>query len=73
MKFEYLKFKNLIFLRKEIAFEVKQKTFFFVSQVLSFRLKNKLAKMYRSQFLTLSCMGLFDIKLSITISENGKA
>ena len=37
MTFEYLKIQNLIILRTKRVFEVKQKTFFLVSQVLSFR------------------------------------
>ena len=42
MKFEYL--KPLIFTRKKKAFPKKQKTFFLVSQVLSFRLKKQTCK-----------------------------
>ena len=34
MKFKNLKFWNLIFSRTKTAFEVKQKTFFLVSQLL---------------------------------------
>ena len=34
-------FQNLNFLRTKRAFEVKKKTFFLVSEVLSCRLKNK--------------------------------
>ena len=37
MTFEYLKIQNLIISRTKRVFEVKQKTFFLVSQVLSFR------------------------------------
>ena len=44
MKFENLKFWNLIFSRTQRAFEVKWKTFFLVSQVLSFRLKKQTSK-----------------------------
>ena len=41
MKFENVEFWNLIFSRTKRAFEVKQKTFFLVWQVLSFRLKKQ--------------------------------
>ena len=44
MKFEYLKFLNLIFSRMERAFEVKQKTFFQASQSLPFRLEKQARK-----------------------------
>ena len=44
MKSENLKFSNLIFSRTKRAFEVKQKTLFLVSQVLSFRIKKQSSK-----------------------------
>ena len=37
MTFEYLKSENMINSRMKTAFEAKQKTFFLVSNVLSFR------------------------------------
>ena len=39
MKFENLKYQNLIFWWTKSAFEVKQKVFFLVWQLISFRLK----------------------------------
>ena len=44
MEFEYLKLYNLIFSRTKRAFEVEQKTFFQVPQVLSFRIKKQTSK-----------------------------
>ena len=44
LKFDYLKFQNLIFSRTERALEVNKKTFFLVSQVLSSRLKKQTSK-----------------------------
>ena len=44
MIFEYLKSYDLTNSRMKRAFEVKEKTFFFVSQVLSFRLEKQTSK-----------------------------
>ena len=44
MKFEYLELYNLLFSGTKRAFQMKQKTFFLVSQVLSFRLKKQTNK-----------------------------
>ena len=44
MKFEYFEFLTLIFWITKIAFKVKQKIFFLVLQVLSFRLKKQTSK-----------------------------
>ena len=44
MTFEYLKNQNLIISRTKRAFEVKQKTFFLVSKMLSFRYTKQSSK-----------------------------
>ena len=44
MKFEYLELYNLLFSGTKRAFQMKQKTVFLVSQVLSFRLKKQTNK-----------------------------
>ena len=44
MTFEYLESQNLIISRMKRAFEVKEKIFFLVSQLLSFKLAKQTSK-----------------------------
>ena len=44
MKFEYLKYQNVIFSRTKRAFKVKWKTLFQVSQVLFFKPEKQTSK-----------------------------
>ena len=56
MTSEYVKSKNLIISRTKRAFQMKKKTFFLVSQVLSFKRTKQAAKNVRDKTYNTSAL-----------------
>ena len=68
MKSENVEFQNLIFSGTKRASEVKWKTFSLVLQV-RLDLKNKPAKMYRTQALNIKCLYVLGKKIGLKVSQ----